>query len=197
MSLSLISVLIAADVALLGGGERTAPSPPSLGQLQDVRVAHERPRLVLILRSGVGHYERASILLAAPRHEARADGPPAPVWWARRIEWDARGTRSTPDLSGETCPAVTTLVQAFEGRAWATADLPTRPAAWPDGAPPPPPVYAVHQNFTLWTRARGVAGEPLAVTIDGLGGPIAEAGHKAIQEIAICADLSPEPTSGP
>lgn len=155
-------------------------------QAQEVTVAGERPRIVLMIQSGEGRHERIVALVMGFRWRAdEAEGEtPWPEWWGRRLVWTADGLTMDPEASEAACPALRRVVTDISSRAPPRHDLPTGRA--PDAGSQSPPALGLHQSYTLWSWGRDENGDPVQIRMDATGGALAETASRAIGYVQAC-----------
>lgn len=182
---------IALDLALitaLAVGPQADGGAYSLSSAKNLKIAGERPTVIVIAEAGEGETRRGAAIAASVRMERSFDGETiTPVWSALRVNWTADGVASSNAINQGDCPGLSSGLIALGALGRIGPALPVEPRPVATGAVPPPDIR-LHQSFTIWSRS-AVGGEGVPdseVEYSAVGGPVAEIAEAFLRQTASC-----------
>lgn len=185
MSIVLDIALITALAALPQSEEGGAYS---LSSARNLKIAGERPTVIVIAEAGDGETRRGTAIAASVRMEVSSDGTTiTPVWSAMRVNWTGDRVASSNVISQTDCPGLSSGLVALGSLGTIRPALPVEPRPVAAGTVPPPDIR-LHQSFTIWSRsAAGREDIPdSAVEYSAVGGPITEIAEAFIRQTTSC-----------
>lgn len=184
----MISLAAIAAVSIVQGNEDAERL--STAAVRNLVVAGERPRVVILARSGTGVHERDTALAASVTMNVSADGLMiTPFWSAVRVTWSSASVETSKVISQDSCPALLEVIGSLRHVDSISPSLPLEPRS--KESAPAIPDMRLHRSFTVWTAA-SQTGEGFAdaqAEYSAVGGPLAQIVDAAVVQLEPCWEI--------
>lgn len=160
----------------------------SMEDARNLEVAGERPRVVVLSRSGSPRFEKVVLIAASVRMEPSSDGAlMLPSWSAARVEWTANDPTYSQTITQQDCPALTEALTSLRSLSGIVPDLPVA-GFQRDVGPVPPPDIRLHQSFTIWIQSAGRQSSfaDAGIQYESVGGFVAVVAEDFAGKLASC-----------
>ena len=184
MSMIALAMLAAINVVAPQNG----PNVFSTENARNLQIAGERPRLVVISRSGSPGFERGIAVAASLSIQRSADGLTlTPSWSAVSVDWTGELLKSSKVVNQLDCPILTEAISSLERLSEVDPNLPTATYQRPEGAIPPPD-FRLHESYTVWMRSSGRGGlvPDSSIEYEAIGGPVAVLARDFVERLTPC-----------